>query len=80
MPNYTEEEVKDIQDREKLCLDFLKDNQMTPAASIQKVNMGKDVFGDKLIPFLRDMKFNQPESQPSPIQREDLNDESSKKA
>jgi hypothetical protein len=54
---YSEEEIKDITEREKKCLDFLKENQMTPAAQVSKVNMGEDMFVDKVTPYLQDIKY-----------------------
>ena len=57
MKTYTEEETKDITEREKKCLDFLKENQMTPAAQVSKLQMGNDIFADKVQPYLQDTKF-----------------------
>lgn len=57
--NYTKEQIEDITKREKECLDFLKEHQMTPSCQIQKVNMGNDVFADKVIPFLMDLKYKE---------------------
>lgn len=70
MQNYTEEQIKDITEREQKALNFLKELKLSPAASIQKVNIGGDAFADKLIPFLRDFKYD---PVPSPIQHSDLN-------
>jgi hypothetical protein len=72
MPNktdYTEEQIKDISDREKKCLDFLKENQLNIAISMQFHNIGNDVFGIRPIPFLQDMKYK---PVVSPIQQTDL--------
>ncbi len=57
MNNYTKEQVEDITKREKAALEYLKENGLTPAAQIQKVNLGNDIFADKLVPFLQDLKF-----------------------
>lgn len=54
---YSEEEIKDITEREKKCLDFLKENNMTPAAQVSKINVGNDMFTDKVIPYLQDIKY-----------------------
>jgi hypothetical protein len=54
---YNEEEIKDITEREKKCLDFLKENEMTPAAQVLKVNVGNDMFADKVVPYLQDIKY-----------------------
>ena len=54
---YTKEQIKDIQEREKKCLEFLKENNMTPAAQVSKINIGNDNFVDKVQPYLQDMKY-----------------------
>ncbi len=59
MVNYTEEQKNDIQEREKKALEILKELQLTPAVAVQKVNIGNDVFVDKLIPFLQDSKYQE---------------------
>jgi hypothetical protein len=67
--NYTKEQMEDITKREKECLDFLKEHQMTPSCQIQKVNVGQDTFADKLIPFLMDLKYK---DIVSPIQKNEF--------
>lgn len=66
---YTPEQVGDIKAREAKGLEALKELQLTPAAAISKVNIGNDVFADKLTPFLQDTRYT---IQPSPIQQKDL--------
>lgn len=66
MPNYTPEQVKDITEREKKGLEVLKELGLTPAAQISKVNLGNDTFGDKLIPYLADVKYT-----PKPEEKKD---------
>lgn len=61
MDNYTEEQRKDILEREKKALEALKKLQMTPASVIYKMNMGDDVFADKVQPYLRDIKYKRNE-------------------
>lgn len=78
--NYTPEQIKDISEREKKCLEFLKENQLTPSAVMQKVNIGQDIFVDKVTPYLQDLKFkpvenSKDESIQSPIQPEVLKDD-----
>lgn len=68
-PEYSEQEIQDIKEREQKCLEFLKENQITPSCAPMLVNMGDDTFGIKLIPFLKDFKYNK---SPSPIQKDDL--------
>jgi len=59
--NYTEEQVKDITTREKAALEFLKNNNLSPAAVISKTKLqtedGAEVFADKLTPYLQDTKY-----------------------
>jgi len=66
---YTEDQVKDIREREAKALAALKDLQLTPAAVVEKMNIGaaigKDVFADSVIPYLRDTKYD---AVKSPIQ------------
>ena len=56
----TKEQISDIQEREKKGLEALKELGLTPAAQVQKVNMGNDTFADKVIPYLQDTKFSIP--------------------
>ncbi len=55
---FSAEQIKDITEREKLCLEFLKEHQMTPAATMNAAKMGSDVFGIKVTPFLNDTKYS----------------------
>lgn len=54
---YSESQIKDIEEREKKALEFLKELQLTPSASMQAVNTGNDVFAMRVIPHLADLKF-----------------------
>ena len=56
-PKYTQEQIKDITDREAKALELLKELQLTPAASVSKVNMGNDTFSDKVVCYLQDIKY-----------------------
>lgn len=58
--DYTPEQIADITAREKKALAYLKEMELTPAAAFNKVNIGNDVFGDKLTPYLQDTKYTQP--------------------
>ncbi len=65
MNKYTPEEISEITAREKKCLEFLKENSMSPAAVIQKVRLdikGVDVYADQVTPYLADFKYNENES------------------
>lgn len=57
MNNYTPDQIEDITQREQQGLDALKALGLTPAAIMQKVNMGNDVFADKVLPYLQDTKY-----------------------
>lgn len=54
---YTKEQVKDITEREKKCLEFLKEMEMSPAAQVYKQNIGNDMFVDKVTPYLQDIRY-----------------------
>lgn len=64
MDKYTPSEISDITEREKKGLEALKELQLTPSAVVQKVNVGGDVFADKIIPYLADLKFKKNETNP----------------
>lgn len=55
---FTQDQVKDITDREAKALAYLKELQLTPAAQMVYVNIGNDTFGTRLIPFLNDTKYS----------------------
>lgn len=65
MDKYSPEQVKDIKEREQKALNYLKELQLTPAAAISKEQIGNDMFADKVVPFIRDTKY---EGIISPIQ------------
>lgn len=56
---YSEDQIKDITEREKKGLEALKALNLTPAAQIIKVNLGNDIFGDKLTPYLADTLYKE---------------------
>lgn len=72
--DYTKAQIADITEREKKGIEALKVLHLTPAAQISKVQMGNDVFADKLVPFLQDTLYT---STPSPVQIEAKTDEPS---
>lgn len=74
--DYTKAQIADINEREQKGLEALKALNLTPAAQISKVQMGNDIFADKLVPFLQDTKYT---STPSPVQVETKTDEPTKK-
>lgn len=54
---YTEEQIADIKEREEKGLSALKELHLTPGAVISKQNLGNDVFGDRVQPYLQDTKY-----------------------
>lgn len=54
---YTPQQVEDIKEREAKGLAYLKELELTPAAQVYKQNLGNDVFVDKIVPFLQDIKY-----------------------
>lgn len=62
---YTKEQIEDIAKREKMGIDYLRSIGLTPAAVIQKINIGNDTFADKLQPYLQDTRYT---PNKSPIQ------------
>jgi len=69
--NYSLEEQKDIEERVKKAQEVLKELQLFPTAQVIKVNLGDDVFADKIIAYLQDAKYNK-EPIKSPLQPDDL--------
>ncbi len=67
MEKYTEEQIKDVEEREAKALAFLKELQLTPAAVVQKTNIGNDIFVDKVVCYLQDIKY-----QPTKIDKKDV--------
>ena len=63
---FTAKEVKDIEERELKCLEFLKENQMCPSVKMIAVNVGNDCFAMKAIPFLNDLKYQETSEQVKP--------------
>jgi len=62
----TPAQVKDIEERVAKAAAFLKELQLQPQASVQAMNMGNDVFAQKVIVYLQDQKYL------SPIKKGDL--------
>lgn len=59
MEKYTEKQMDDIKAREKEALEALKRLNLTPACQIFKEHLDTqgDVFGDRLYPYLQDVKY-----------------------
>lgn len=69
--NYTELEIKDIKERVSKAAEYLKSVNLSLSAVVQKVKIGReetngqegDVFGDKVIPYLQDTKYQKEEKE-----------------
>ncbi len=55
--NYTPEQVTDIEERVKEANAVLEKLQLCVGAMLSKVNLGDDVFGDKVVCYLQDKKY-----------------------
>lgn len=66
---YTDEQKADISERVEEARNTLKELSLQPACMPQMQNMGDDVFGIKLIPYLQDTLYT---PKKSPIQPENL--------
>lgn len=55
---YTEEQIKEIGERVEKANAFLAENNLRPAAFVQKVPIGDDVFVDKIGVYLQDTKYD----------------------
>ena len=49
---FSKEQIEDIKAREKEALEHLTRLELTPACQILKENIGNDIFGDRLYPYL----------------------------
>ncbi len=67
MQKYTDEQIKDIQERIEKANAMLKELELFPSASVSSENLGDDVFGTKVIAYLQDSKFT---AIPSPLNNE----------
>lgn len=63
--DYTAEQKKDIEERVAKARKMLEELQLKPSASVSTVNIGDDVFAQKVQPYLQDVKYA---STLSPIQ------------
>lgn len=62
---YTDSQKKDISDRVAKAQKMLEELQLHPAAQVSVVNIGEDVFAQKVVSYLQDDKYS---SKLSPIQ------------
>lgn len=67
--NYTPEQKKDIEARVEKARMALTEFNLQPACMPQMYNIGDDVFGIKLIPYLQDTLYT---PKKSPLQPENL--------
>lgn len=67
--SYSSEQQKDIAERVEKARVFLVEQQLQPSAQVSIVNLGDDVFAQKVQPYLQDTKYA---PKLSDIQPEDL--------
>lgn len=64
---YTEEQKADIEKRVLTALDYLKEQELSVATRVTKVQIGSGVYADAVQPFLVDIKYKEKEEPvPSP--------------
>lgn len=66
---YTADQAKDIEERVENARILLEELNLRPSSSVSVVNIGNDVFAQKVTPFLQDTKYS---PTVSPIQEGDL--------
>ncbi len=54
---YTEEQLKDIQERSEKAIKMLAELELSAQANVSMVNLANDVFGVKVQPLLMDTKY-----------------------
>lgn len=59
---YTPEQIADADERQSKGMQLLKDLQLTPAALVEKIHIGHNVFSDKVTAFLQDTKYSKVET------------------
>lgn len=55
--DYSEDMKADINERVEKAKKLLEELQLQPQASVQSVNVGDDVFAQKVIVYLADIKY-----------------------
>lgn len=56
----SKEQREDIEERVAKAKKVLEDLQLRPTAGVQVVNMGDDVFAQKIVVYLADLKYLSP--------------------
>lgn len=56
-PNYTKEQEQDIIERTQKVIDLLKTLELEIQAQVIAMDTGDNIFGLKVVPFLKDIKF-----------------------
>jgi hypothetical protein len=56
-PNYTKEQQDDIIARTQKVIDFIKGQELEIQAQVIAMDTGDNIFGLKVVPFLKDIKF-----------------------
>lgn len=62
----SKEQIIDIEERVAKAKKALEDLQLQPTAHVQSVNVGDDVFSQKVVVYLADKKYL------SPLQKKDI--------
>lgn len=57
----SEEQIKDVEEREAKALAFLKELELTPAAQMSFENVGGDRFVSRVQPYLQDTRYSKGE-------------------
>ena len=55
--DYTPDQIKDIQERSQKVIDLLKELELEIQAQVIAMDTGDNIFGIKVIPFLKDLKY-----------------------
>lgn len=56
-PNYTTEQVEDIKQRTQQVIDLCKTLELEIQAQVVAMDTGDNIFGIKVIPFLKDTRY-----------------------
>jgi hypothetical protein len=56
-PTYSTEQIEDIKQRTQKVIDLLKELELDIQAQVIAMDTGNNIFGVKVIPFLKDLKF-----------------------
>lgn len=66
---FSSEQIKDIEERVEKAKSSLQELNLRPSSQVSIVNLGEDVFAQKVVSFLQDTKYT---PQISPVQQKDV--------